>query len=181
MKTLIAASLLLALIVPAHASKFRESDRKNLPLMDKLGDAASFCLRDNYDDERHGKVCEEMQRLIAKLYRRGYCYIAYGAVGRPGKRYVVPSRTEDGKDYLAVRRHCYTIDFPEPEPVMKHFKTPYQQGMRDWREGLCFRARPYLDNSLEQERWRLGYHAGAKKYPKRDMAHCHLGSIKGLN
>ena len=56
-----------------------------------------------------------------------------------------------------------------------------EQGMRDWREGQCFRARPYLDNSPEQEAWIRGYHAGAKKYPKRDMAHCHPGSIKGLN
>jgi hypothetical protein len=106
-KTLIAAHLLLALIVPAHTTEFHESDRKNLPLMDKLVDAASFCLRGNYDDERHGKTCEEMQKLINKLEARGYCYYAMGGVGRPSKD----------------RKHCYTIDFPEPEPVMKHFKT----------------------------------------------------------
>jgi hypothetical protein len=105
MKTLIATSLLLALIVPAHTAEFRESDRKNMPLMDKLGDAAAFCLRGNYADERHGKACEEMQRLRNKLEARGYCYIAMGTVGRPG-----------GK-------HCYEIDFPQAEPVMKHFKT----------------------------------------------------------
>jgi hypothetical protein len=58
---------------------------------------------------------------------------------------------------------------------------PYQQGIRDWRGGQCFRARPYLDNSPEQAAWIRGYHAGAKKYPKRDMTHCHPGSIKGLN
>jgi hypothetical protein len=58
---------------------------------------------------------------------------------------------------------------------------PYQEGMRDWREGQCFRARPYADDSPEQAAWIRGYHAGAKKYSKRDMAHCHLGSIKGLN
>ena len=33
MKTLIAAAMLLALIVPAHASKFRASDRKWLPII----------------------------------------------------------------------------------------------------------------------------------------------------
>jgi hypothetical protein len=58
---------------------------------------------------------------------------------------------------------------------------PYQQGKRDWRAGQCFRARPYGFDTPEQEAWIRGYHAGAKEYPKRDMAHCHLGSIKGLN
>jgi hypothetical protein len=53
---------------------------------------------------------------------------------------------------------------------------PYQQGLRDYREGLCYRARPYADRSPEQKLWERGYDAGAKKYPKRDMSHCHLGS-----
>lgn len=54
---------------------------------------------------------------------------------------------------------------------------PYQEGMRDYREGLCFRARPYIDHSPEQKLWERGYDAGAKKYPKRDMSHCHPRSL----
>ena len=60
MKSLIAAALLLALIVPAHASKFRESDRKTCHEYE-FGDAAASCLRGNYDDEEnHAKVCKKM-------------------------------------------------------------------------------------------------------------------------
>ena len=44
MKTLIAASLLLALTVPAQASKFRASDRKSLPVMDTYRDLAGECI-----------------------------------------------------------------------------------------------------------------------------------------
>jgi hypothetical protein len=125
-KILITTSLLLALLVPAHASKFRESDRKNLPLIDQFGDAASSCLRGNYDDEEgHAKVCKTMDKLMDKIYARGYCYQGMGGVGRPGKRYRSSYRIENGIVIVnPVRRHCYEIDWPQPEPVMKHFKTP---------------------------------------------------------
>jgi hypothetical protein len=136
-KTAIIAAALLALTVPAHASKFRESDRRNMPLIMKLASVGWACARGNYDDEEgHEKLCKEESRLIDKLYHRGYCYIAYGAVGRPGRLYRSSYRTTDGRVIVnPVRRHCYTIDFPQPksaskawpsepaEPVMKHFKT----------------------------------------------------------
>jgi hypothetical protein len=47
----------------------------------------------------------------------------------------------------------------------------YQEGMRDYREGQCYRARPYADHSPEQELWIKGYYAQRKQH-KRDMSHC---------
>ena len=35
---------------------------------------------------------------------------------------------------------------------------PYREGMRDYREGLCYRARPYLDGP-EEKLWIRGYEA----------------------
>ena len=64
-KTLIAAALLLALIVPAHASKFRESDRKWLPTVDKFVREAYGCLRGWDEDEpRKEAACKTMDKLI---------------------------------------------------------------------------------------------------------------------
>jgi hypothetical protein len=109
MKTLIAASLLLALVIPAHASKFRESDRKWLPVMDIWLDNYTPCMKGQELDEKvRQPACNAMQKAERKLLAHGYCVYANGGVGRPSKD----------------RKHCYTIDFPEPEPVMKHFKTP---------------------------------------------------------
>ena len=52
MKTLVAASLLLALIVPAHASEFRESDRKWLPVMDEWAHTYDPCLKREWERRR---------------------------------------------------------------------------------------------------------------------------------
>ena len=57
----------------------------------------------------------------------------------------------------------------------------YQEGLRDWRRGQCYQARPYIDHGPEQQLWERGYDAGAKKYPKRDMSSCHLGSHRFNN
>ena len=55
---------------------------------------------------------------------------------------------------------------------------PYKEGVRDYREGLCFRARPYIDHGPEQELWIKGYHAHqTTKIGKRNDEHCHPGSF----
>jgi hypothetical protein len=57
--------------------------------------------------------------------------------------------------------------------------TPYKEGMRDYREGLCYRARPYVDHSPEQKLWERGYEAArVKDRNKRDWTHCHPWNIK---
>jgi hypothetical protein len=54
-----------------------------------------------------------------------------------------------------------------------HAETPYQEGLRDYREGLCFRARPYVDYSPEQDLWIKGYRAHqTTKIGKRNDEHC---------
>ena len=52
---------------------------------------------------------------------------------------------------------------------------PYKEGMRDYREGLCFRARPYIDHGPEQDLWIKGYRAHqTTKIGKRNDEHCFL-------
>ena len=47
-----------------------------------------------------------------------------------------------------------------------------EQGMRDYRAGQCFRARPYTDGP-EEKLWIKGYYAQQKKeHNKRDWSHC---------
>jgi transcriptional regulator of aromatic amino acid metabolism len=53
---------------------------------------------------------------------------------------------------------------------------PYQQGIRNYREGLCYRARPYSSNLPEGQEWERGYHARqTKKQSRRNDEHCFLG------
>ena len=52
----------------------------------------------------------------------------------------------------------------------------YKEGMRDYRAGQCFRARPYSDNTPEGKFWIRGYHARqTKKISRRNDEHCFLG------
>lgn len=97
MKTLIAASLLLTLAsnsLPAHASKFRASDRKWLPTMDRYQDLADRC---HNEPEETAPSCVAAEKQAKKLEAAGYCLYARNAVGRPSRD----------------RQHCYEIDFPE--------------------------------------------------------------------
>jgi hypothetical protein len=49
-----------------------------------------------------------------------------------------------------------------------------RQGMRDYREGRCYWARPYSDGSPEQALWRRGYFAQQRReHNTRDWSHCH--------
>jgi len=51
---------------------------------------------------------------------------------------------------------------------------PYQEGIRDYRAGQCFRARPYSDASWEGKLWLRGWNAHqTKKQGKRDDEHCY--------
>jgi hypothetical protein len=53
---------------------------------------------------------------------------------------------------------------------------PYQEGMRDYRAGQCYRARPYADHSPEQKLWERGYDAHpTKKIAKRNDEICFPG------
>jgi hypothetical protein len=61
-------------------------------------------------------------------------------------------------------------------------KRLYQEGMRHYREGLCYRARPYIEgdgsNSPAAWIWEKGYYAQqAKEHNRRDWSHCHPGSL----
>jgi hypothetical protein len=93
MKTLIAAALLLALTVPAHATRFRESDRKWLPVIEMYQDRAGACHSASDEDDT---ACIAAEKLTKKLETAGYCLYARDAVGRPSKD----------------RKHCYEIEFP---------------------------------------------------------------------
>lgn len=152
MKTLIAAALLLALISPASAETCTGRVERDAAVNELTGD---------------------------KILYVGGCMILPPAL----KKRIL--RSCPVGSYCRLEGLSYAEGEVGPEingigsvtPAL----SPYQEGIRHWREGLCLRARPYPDNSPEQERWRLGYHAGERKYPKRDMAHCHPWSIKGLN
>ena len=59
-------------------------------------------------------------------------------------------------------------------------KQLYQEGMRDYRAGQCYRARPYTEsdgsNSPATWIWEKGYYAQQdKEHNKRDWSHCHPG------
>jgi hypothetical protein len=94
MKTLITAAALLVLILPAQASKFRASDRKWLPVMEKYSDLADRCHSASSDDD---PVCVAEEKQAKKLEAAGYCLYARTAVGRPSRD----------------RKHCYEIEFPK--------------------------------------------------------------------
>lgn len=102
MKTLVAASLLLALVVPAHASRFRESDRKWLPTVNEWAEMAWPCMKGQGDEDNEtyevfrAKACKIMRADQDRLIANGYCVFANGGIGRPGRD----------------RKHCYTINWP---------------------------------------------------------------------
>jgi hypothetical protein len=51
---------------------------------------------------------------------------------------------------------------------------PYQEGVRDYRDGLCYRARPYLDDSEMAKLWERGYQAHqTARQGRRIDAYCH--------
>jgi hypothetical protein len=150
-KTLIAAGLLLALIVPAAAETCTGRVKIDAMKNELAGGRIAYVGECMF-------LPEIQKRVLRSCPAGSYCRVE-------GVSY--------GEGEVGPEINAFTS--------VKQVLSPYQEGVRDWREGQCFRARPYLDNSLVQEAWIRGYHAGAKKYPKRDMAHCHLGSIKGLN
>lgn len=151
MKSLIAASLLLALIVPAHAE-------------------TRTCT---------GPVKIDVETSDQGLYPKGYKQFSVGGCV-----------FEDPKLQKQILRTCplssrcrvegaYAGDDAIETVTGVTRIDPYRQGMRDYRESLCFRARPYLDNSPAEMLWILGYYAQQKKeHNRRDWSHCHPGSIK---
>jgi hypothetical protein len=101
MKTLITISLLLALVVPAHAAKAKPRD------WSLISDwQAAFWLCRRVPDD---KACAEADKLEKKLTARGYCTYARGAVGRAGQRYFYPGIDSAGTNSHWTR-HCYEID-----------------------------------------------------------------------
>jgi hypothetical protein len=104
MKTIITAAALIALAIPAHASEFRESDRKWQSTADKWVDAWDPCHKWSGEEEtraQHEKACRTLKTTEKKLIANGYCVFANGGVGRPSRN----------------RKHCYVIDWPVPEHV----------------------------------------------------------------
>lgn len=135
MKTLIAASFLLALAIPAHAD-----DAMTCIGRVKI-DIAS-------DDGLYAKG--------DKLFTVGGCVVA------------VPSALE--KRILRIcpmGSNCRLVGSSEGDGEMHavdsimqvQHTSEYQQGVRDYRKGQCFRARPYADNTEEGKLWIKGYHA----------------------
>ena len=86
MKTLIAASLLLALASPAHAAK---GHPKDVPLLMDWRDNFWVCRNTTKE-----KACAKADRLRNKMADKGYCTYARGAIGRLSKD----------------RKHCYEMD-----------------------------------------------------------------------
>jgi hypothetical protein len=95
-------------------------------------------------------------------------------------------RSEDGTfsaNPPTRKKITQVADFKAPSPgdyVVQldgkdcKYRTPYQRGVRDYREGLCYRARPYTDHGPEQKLWERGYYAQQKKeHNTRDWSHCH--------
>jgi hypothetical protein len=56
---------------------------------------------------------------------------------------------------------------------------PYRQGMRDYREGLCFRARPYYEQEADQALWITGYHDEEKRIAKKYRHHRYVDGMRG--
>ena len=85
MKTLITAAMLLALTVPAQASKFRESDRKWLPTIDKWLDMYWPCMKGHEDEAFRDNACKIMYAAQKKLIANGYCVMRTAVLAAPAK------------------------------------------------------------------------------------------------
>lgn len=80
---------------------------------------------------------------------------------------------------LALAVPAFAIDNVELQKTCDHgdedacnVLKAYKEGIRDYRAGQCFRARPYSDNLPEGKFWIEGYNAQQKKKP-RDLSHCY--------
>jgi hypothetical protein len=50
---------------------------------------------------------------------------------------------------------------------------PYKEGIRDYYDGTCYRARPYVDGSEKEIRWKRGFrHAQRLDRDRVDRSHC---------
>jgi hypothetical protein len=133
MKSLIAAALLLALISPASA----ETCIGRVKIGPVLTNEELF--PKGYREFHVGKCSFEdpaLQKKVLHMCRKdAWC------------RVVGPN---PGNDVIDSIDSVIRID-------------PYQEGMHDWREGQCFRARPYEFDTPEQKEWIRGYHAEADR------------------
>ena len=150
MKTLIAATLLLALTLPAHA------------------DDAMTCI---------GRVKIDVVTSDEGLYAKGDKLLTVG-----GCVVAVPlAPTKQILRICPMGSDCRIVGSSEGDgelhavdsimPVRR--TSEYQEGVRHYREGLCFRARPYIDGP-EEKLWERGYDAyQTKKQTRRNDKHCH--------
>jgi hypothetical protein len=50
---------------------------------------------------------------------------------------------------------------------------PYEEGIRDYYKGLCYRARPYILDDKKNALWERGYRRAAQRDRGRtDLSHC---------
>jgi hypothetical protein len=147
MKTLIAASLLLALTASAHAETCTGRVKVDAVANELAGGKIAYV-----------GECMFLPPVLPKRILRScpagsYCRVEGVSYGEG----------EVGPEINAVSSVTQVL-------------TPYREGMRDYREGQCFRARPYADDSPEQKLWKLGYYAQQnKEHNKRDWSHCFPG------
>ena len=149
MKSLIAAALLLALTFPAHAAPKGE--------WSLIFDAWTCSWKGCDDDGRYiphtwpetfatERACLAEGRRVVKLERRirGRDELPDTRdVDRIEKIHAEHSKATDAIEIGGMHPRC------EQSPA-------YLKGVRDYREGLCYRARPYSDNSPEGKLWERG-------------------------
>ena len=166
MKSLIAAALLLALTFPAHAAPKGE--------WSLIFDAWTCSWKGCDDDGRYiphtwpetfatERACLAEGRRVVKLERRirGRDELPDTRdVDRIEKIHAEHSKATDAIEIGGMHPRC------EQSPA-------YLKGVRDYREGLCYHARPYPPGA-DHDLWERGYYAQQKKeHNKRDWSHCH--------
>lgn len=137
MKTLVAAALLLALAAPADAETCTGRVRIDV-------------VTDNDGLNRKGD----------RVFNVGGCAFVSSALEKKVLR-ICPL----GSWCRVVGPTAGDTDFESLDSVIKI--NPYQEGVRDYRKGLCYRARPYPDNSPEQQLWKRGYDGEALRRDAR--------------
>jgi hypothetical protein len=155
MKSLIAAALLLALACPALASSAPPET------------CTGRVKRDAAVNELSG----------TRIVYIGECMF----LGRDNQKQIL--RSCPTGSYCRIEGVTYSEGEVGPEidtfTSVKRVPSPYQQGMRDYRDGLCYRARPYSDHSPEQKLWERGYGAHpTAKITKRNDENCFLRNVK---
>ena len=131
MKTLVIATMLLVLAVPAFAK-----DQPTKKDVYDVFELYSDCYKggsETLTEEEHDKACKDNDLINKKMNALGYCVMGHVFIARKGRRW---TQKENFEAWQRGERHCYNLNEKRDARVLQYFRDYEREApwRRTWKE-----------------------------------------------